>query len=72
MDFVLGLPRTLHVVDFIFVVADRLLNMAHFIACSNAVDTSLIAVHYFREVVRFHKVLKAITSNHIVKFLSTF
>ena len=72
MNFVLGLPRSKGVRDFIFVVVDRFSKMTHFIACHKTDNVTNIVDLFFREIVRLHGIPRNIVLDCDVKFLSYF
>ena len=72
MDFVLWLPKTSKGFDSIFVVVDRFSKMAHFIPCKKTFDVVQIAYIFFKEIVRFHGLLRSIVSNKDSKLVRYF
>ena len=54
MDFVVGLPRSSHGHDIIWVIVDRLTKSAHFLAARARDSLEKLARLYLNEVLRLH------------------
>lgn len=54
MDFVVGFPKTLMKCDYIWIIADRLINFAHFILIRMNYNTTMLAKIYEKKIVRLH------------------
>ncbi|XP_024027185.1 uncharacterized protein LOC112093286 [Morus notabilis] len=68
MDFLMGLPRTEHRHDAIWVVVDRLTKSAHFIPFHATYSRKVLVELYLEHVVRLHGVPLSITSDHDTHF----
>nr|GEV24945.1 hypothetical protein [Tanacetum cinerariifolium] len=70
--FVLGLTRTQRAKDFVMVVVDRFLKMAHVVRCLKMFYSNQVARLYFEEIMKLHGVPKTFISDRDVKFVSHF
>jgi len=72
MDFIIGISRTVNHHDYIMVMVDRLIKVAHFILVKTTYSTSKATHFFIREIVTLHGVPMKIVSNRDVKFTSKF
>jgi hypothetical protein len=72
MDFIMGLPRTQSRYDSIWVIVDRLTNVAHFIPVKTTYSGPQLAELYMLRIVYLHGVSKKIMSNRGTQFTSRF
>ena len=70
MDFVSGFPRTRRDHDSIWVIVDRLMKFAHFLAVKTTYSLSRLARLFFNEIVRLHEAPVSILSNRDPRFTS--
>ena len=72
MDFVVGLPRTIHKFDSIWVIVDRLTKSAHFLPINIRYSLEKLIELYIKEIVRLHGVPISIISDRDPRFTSKF
>ena len=72
MDFVMGLPRTRHGFDAIWVVVDPLTKTAHFLPVRSTYTPERLAKLYMSEIVRLHGVPLSVVSDRDPQFTSRF
>ncbi|KZV18741.1 Retrotransposon protein, Ty3-gypsy subclass [Dorcoceras hygrometricum] len=72
MDFVVGLPRTVHGFNAIWVIIDRLTKSAHFFPVKTTYDLNKYAELYVKEIVRLHEIPNSIVSYRDPRFTSRF
>ena len=72
MDFVVGLPHTQTDYDAIWVIVDRLIKSAHFLAIRNNFTLDRLAKLYINEIVKLHRVSVSIMSDRDLQFTSRF
>ena len=63
MDFVTGLPWTVHGYDSVWVIVDRMTKSAHFLPVKTSYGAAKYAQVYMEEVVRLHGVPLSIVSD---------
>jgi hypothetical protein len=72
MDFIVGLPRTSHGYNSIWVIVDRLTKSTHFIPVSTTYRVRQYAELYLSHIVRYHDISKTIISNRGSIFIARF
>jgi hypothetical protein len=72
MDFIVGLPRTSHGYNSIWVIVDCLTMSAHFIPVSNTYRVIQYAELYMSHIVCYHGIPKTIISDRGSIFVSHF
>ena len=72
MDLDLGLSRTQHGHDLIFVMVDKFSKMAHLIPCKKTSDVVHIEELFFKEEVRLHGLPRSIVLDQDPKFVKYF
>ena len=72
MDFVTHLPRTPQGHDAVWVIVDRLMKSAHFIALRMTFTLERFCLLYIREIVRLHGVPVSIVSDRDLRFTTHF
>jgi hypothetical protein len=72
MDFIVGLPRPQAGYDSIWVIVDRLTNVAHFIPVKTTYSGAKLAELYMSRIVCLHGVPKKIISDRGSQFTSKF
>lgn len=72
MDFITGLPRTLHGYNSVWVIVDRLTKSAHFLPVKTSYMVDKYAELYLTKIVCLHGVPKTIVSDRGPQFTSKF
>ena len=72
MDFITGLPRTLHGYNSIWVIGDRLTKSAHFLPVRDRYTVDKYAELYLTKIVCLHGVPKSIVSDRGPQFTAQF
>ena len=72
MDFVVGLPRSAHGNEAIWVIVNRLTKSAHFLPVKMSLKPSQLAKIYVIQIVRLHGVPKDIISDCDPRLVSHF
>jgi hypothetical protein len=72
MDFIMGLPRTSHGYNSIWVIVDCLTKSAHFIPIVTTYKVGQYAELYISHIVRYHDIPKTIISDTRSVFVAHF
>ncbi|XP_059669234.1 uncharacterized protein LOC132314377 [Cornus florida] len=72
MDFVVGLPRSIHNHEIVWVIVDRLTKSAHFLPIRATDTVKELCKIYIRDIVKLHGVPVSIVSDRDPRFSSRF